>query len=350
LKDTMNTYANAKTHEKSYHLTYLMDKVTELYHELTESSNNIHLIPTVVATSHIHMLIYRERLEHGTELFGEDNSEQWKSELYTVYNNYINFFKTIYPQWKSWRYGEVDGKAWKIEVPSTVPPFFTWTAKGKVTDSVTGEKVKFEDANNANEDMYKKDVSCHENRMQNEANAEMASTLVSTWSLKNYLPGKDNEPPVVYIEDLKTFSLGPYGPGNEITIRDNEGKVVKVNIREYNSIDGIQFFYPNNKAGHFSGDEKGGQLHSFPATDQKYIIGFKMRFAKGIMCQIEVMFSDETSSGSLGNRSHWGGTDYSAIADTQYRLICGYFTEGSGPSHTTGTKLIKLKFKHYTLC
>lgn len=72
----------------------------------------------------------------------------------------------------------------------------------------------------------------------------------------------------------------------------------------------------------------------------------KMRFAQGIMCRIEVLFSDGSSSGILGNRANWSGTDVDALVNSNYKLDCGAFRLGAGPSGTTGISVIKLEFKY----
>lgn len=148
--------------------------------------------------------------------------------------------------------------------------------------------------------------------------------------------------------------MGPYSlsiNGNDrkfsyvVNVTDQPGELKQVYIREYNSIDGIQFIYTDH-SGNFVGNPKGGEPHYLDATQDKYVMGMKLRFSSGIICRVEVLFSDGSTSGMLGNRKNWSGTDVDAVVDSNYKLVCGAYKTGSGPSGTSGISVIKLGFKY----
>ncbi|MFC5699994.1 insecticidal delta-endotoxin Cry8Ea1 family protein [Cohnella faecalis] len=345
LRDTMTHYTAAKSNEKGALMANLIGKTDDLYEKLTKSSNQIHLIPFTVAASQLHLIILRERLEHGIEMYKEDNTQQWEEELKTMYNNYFEFFKKIYPQWLSWRSSKIVVNCYTDKNPTTIPPFFYWTSHGEVSDQITGEHLSFSKDWLDSAEYFRPACNAHAERMRNQAIAQMAGTLTTTFGLHRYLKGRENDPPIVD-ENLKVIYQGPYG-GSKLDVTDQPGKIIEINVREWNSIDCIQFIYSDHQ-GHSIGNPGGGAPHSFSATDSKYFNGIKMKFDKGVMCQIELVYSDGTSSGPLGNRGGWSGQDYDSTVDSAYRLSGGSFTKGNGPSGTVGPSAIRLEYRHHS--
>lgn len=343
LKDTMQRYSNAKNYERAGFMATMIGKTDDLYHKLTISSNQIHLIPFTVVASQLQLIILRERLEHGLEIFKEDNRDVWETELKTAHLNYFNFFKEVYPKWKVWRNDKIEIKCYTEKHPMVLPPYFSWSSYGDVRDKVTEEHFHFTQPLKNAPNFFSRECNAHAERMLNEAIALMVSTLSTTFMLHRYLPGREQEKANIYC-DLDTLNQGPFG-GTQVNTFDTVGKVTGLFIREYNSIDGIQFRYVDHE-GNFIGNPNGGEAHLLEATDTRYFNGMHMCFSNGIMCQIQLLYNDDTSSDVLGNRSGWKGECYSSKVDSEYRLYGGSFTKGTGPSGTSGIAVIKLQYRH----
>ncbi len=350
LNTSLQQYCSALDTEKGSLMSAMLVSINSLYSELTESDNALHLVPITVSLAHLHLTLLRERYSHGEEMYGEDNTAVWESELNDQYDNYKAFFSSIYPAWQTWRYSQITTN-WDTSLVVSIIPHDK--AYGKVSDSVTGESFEYEDDMNSNDDYYKPVMQASQTRMQNDANALMINALASTAILNQYLPGQEEAAPVVD-DNVATFWMGPYScatlgsqdDGDYATnVDDTSGTITQFYIREWNSIDGVQFKYDGHD-GNFIGDSSGGEAHTIDVPAGAYATGLNMRFAKGLMCSIETAFSDGSTSGELGNRTNWGGNDVAALPNNSYQLICGKFKKGSGPSSTQGTSVIELQFRH----
>ncbi|GIO10198.1 hypothetical protein J31TS6_62260 [Brevibacillus reuszeri] len=354
LNDTMNQYVDAGNHEKGGFMTSMLTQLNIMHHKLTESTNSIHLIPLTITIANIHLTLLRERLSHGKEIYTEDNTTVWEKDLTKRYQDYHKFFLEIYPKWKTWRESKIEIKWYTDKNPTTVPPFFYWAAHGYAKDTFAEEKpIHYRDDFNSIETTFQGVCQAIKESWMNDAIAKIAASIATTFTLHRYLPEREDEPAIVD-PNLETIWMGPYSLsilGNDskvsyaVNVTDQPGELKQVYIREYNSIDGMQLIYTDH-SGNFIGNPKGGESHYLPATQDKYVTGMKMRFSSGIICRLEVLFSDGSSSGMLGNRKNWSGTDVDAVVESNYKLVCGAYKTGSGPSGTTGISVIKLGFKY----
>lgn len=358
LKDTLNNYVEAKNHEKGALMSAMISQLNVLYSKFTQSSNAIHLIPLTVAASHLHLIILLERLSHGKDIYDEDNTLQWHKDLTDKYNDYIKFFRHIYPLWKEWRDNRVEVK-WYLTKGFTVVFAFSYNTHGEVVDHVTSESINYQDSWNSNEDYFKNVCLAIQTRMRNQAVMGMVSTLASSFLLNAYLPGHENEPPDVD-PNLSTFWIGPYSVATlglnqagsySTNIQDEPGLIKQIYVREGDVIDGLQFIY-TDREGHFIGNPKGGSLHTINVDNSKYIIGLRMQFAQESMCSIDIVFSDKSNSGYLGKRRDWSGwnrgVDVDATVDPSYELVCAKFRQDKGPFGVSPS-VVELQFKHSSL-
>lgn len=292
-------------------------------------------------------------------MYGEDNTPVWQKELTEKYKEYRQYFRDIYPKWKEWRDSQMEARWYTTKRAFTAPPFFVWVAHGDVVDQVTGASIKYEADMNSIEDYFKNLCLAIQERMLNKALAEMAGTLASTFLLHAYLPGRENDPPDVD-PNLATFSMGPYSQTTlglwkeddgfmcSTDVSDQPGFIKQIYVREWNAIDGLQFIYADHE-GNFIGNPDGGAPQRIDVGDARHFSGLRVRFAKGIMCRIEIVFSDGSSTGNLGNRGEWSGLDIDATVDSSYELVGGSFKQGYGPSNSKGIAVIKLQFQHASL-
>ena len=353
LKDTMEQYVDAKIHEKGSFMSAMLTQANTIYEELTTTSNALHVAPLLVAHSHLHLSLLRERLEHGKKMYEEDNTPLWRKELQGYYDKYKKYFDDFLVKWKTWRFGTIQAKWWRTTAPQLLPPFFYYIVHGRAIDTFSGEKIEYSQERNPHSDHFKDVMQSAQKRMQNQQYAGVAGALASTSLLHIYLQGKEKDPPKIN-PALVEFDMGPYCPANlglskvdqsYTNISDTPGRIKKINIREWNSIDGIQFIYTDHD-GHFIGDPKGGTPHSIGVDVTKaHFTGLWMQFANGIMIALDIHKSDGSHSGKLGNRSGWSGPSRSAVVDSFYELVQGKFAKGYGPSSTEGTAVITLHFK-----
>ena len=352
LKDTMAEYGNAGPHEKGSLLSSMLGEVNVLHRELTESPNAVNLVPLAVVCAHIHLSLLLERLLFGSQLYAEDNSAVWKQDLTNAYNDYHGYFRQIYPRWKEWRASQI-----KVSLSSKYVPWIFTEVTGQVSDLVSGETVRYDSQQGlyTSETYYQDVCNAAKQRMMSQAVAGMAGTLAPTFLLHVHVPERKHEPADVD-PAVGRFWMGPYSVATlggaawplATDVQDAEGRVQEIRVREFNSIDALQLVYDTH-AGHLVGDPNGGQAHVVKAGSDKHFTGLKMRFANGIMCGVEIAFSDDSSSGQLGNRANWDGPDAAATVDSSYELACARFSEGRGPSGTRGVGVIELEFRHTSL-
>ncbi len=352
LKDSLKQYRDAKLHEKGAILSSILAQLNTLHEKLTGSVNKHQLIPLTVVTSIIHMSVLRERLEHGKQIYEEDNTPIWRAELLEMYDVYIAFFREIYPQWKSWRDKKITTKTWTTGSVGALK-----TAHGLVTDGLIDNKMEYYHDGTSDEDYFGPLVAARKQLLLSQANAEMAATLAVTFLLNVFKPGGDKEPPDVD-PALESFHIGPYsvttlGVQRDAcrlfapTIKDKDARIEKLLVREYNSIDGIRIYYQGGRKGTFIGhNQKGGEAHTLVPESGSRIIGWNMMFTNGILCEIEVVYSNKTSSGWLGNRRKWKGHKGYAVGHAGYEMVGGSFDIAYGPDDTSGPALVELHFTY----
>jgi len=189
----------------------------------------------------------------------------------------------------------------------------------------------------------------------NKSIADMADVLSGTESYSTFF--KDIHVSLSPIlTELDTIVLGPYlwtrfqGTGNmRNTIiggwsNDKPGGLVdRINIYAYNSIDGIQFIYPDmNGTKVTSGGGASFELN----LKGKQCIGAKLNYSSGLVYKLQFFFADGSTSPEYGNKGGW--TSIAAVDATvgkAYQLALANFAKGSGPSGTTGINGITFTFK-----
>jgi len=310
LRDTMKSYVAAKDHEKGAIMAAMLTSANILYSELTESSNAIHLIPVAVAAANIHLTLLRERLNHGREIYQEENGIVWRNELGDRYLKCSQYFRDIYPKWAEWNAARYPG-----------------------------------DANTDGNDAWQR----------NEAIGGMTATLEPTFLLIRFLPEHPHDGPRVDPQ-LAEVWLGPYSVAcwelgasdHAIETVDNPGIINQVYVREFNSVDGLQFIYTTHE-GNFTGNPRGGAEHRIAVGPSQHITNVATMWSQGLMTAINIGLSDGSGSGWLGNRGGWPGATVAAAVSPDYVLVGSASGRGWGPSGTSGTGIIKLQFMHRSM-
>ncbi|KAH6556874.1 hypothetical protein KP509_1Z149400 [Ceratopteris richardii] len=157
----------------------------------------------------------------------------------------------------------------------------------------------------------------HKTRMCKDAYSAMASSMSTTYSFLKILHSITNNFPNYDKADLGRMLKGPYsedlraGGGHygfysqvpnfrSHTDHDdyssNSGSVTKVVVREWNSIDAMQFIY-DNWQGPLAGNANGGQRHDIDVRG-RLLNGLDMGFSSGVLASVQILCSDGISSSS----------------------------------------------------
>ncbi|MCX7922523.1 MAG: hypothetical protein N3B21_11025 [Clostridia bacterium] len=346
LRDDLKLYDNMESmSEKAAWLPVLISKANGLGTKFLGSSNAIHLIQFSIITAEIHLTLLRERVILSKEMYGYTDTTQLENDLKAAYNKYAASFPQIFEQWKTWR-------STQIEVNYYSEGFITYYAYGNVTDHVTNEYIHHVKDNCPSNDYYKGVCVATKERMLNDAIAKMlAEVYAPAFYFNNYIIGEEDSSPIVY-SGMNTLTMGPYSSATisntdsdwQTNVDDVSGQIKQMYIREWNSIDGIQFIYTDHN-GNFTGNPSGGVPNYINIGKDKYATGLRMHFAYGTMCDVEGVFSDGSTTGKLGNRSNRAGTYVKAEVGAGYELVGGSFRKGYGPSSTQEISVIKLNFK-----
>ncbi|PTQ78880.1 delta endotoxin-like protein [Nitrosomonas oligotropha] len=336
LHSELETFRDTEGDEKMVASVNAYSKADEIRIKITRSSNNIHLIRYMVALSQLHLGILRERLNHGTEIYHQKKNPTWESDLKTAYDKYYQFFNDIFTDWLWWRVSLI-----KVNSHITNDQFYNYNYC-KVIDDLTGVNRSFDDLVSKKE--VNNQISQHlgnsfAERIRNEAILEMAGVLLSTFTLNRFLPGRENEAPIVN-DHLKVLYWGPYGSFIDPKLVDKPGKITEIRIRAGSWIDGFQFIYADHE-GHFIGKPTGGTPYPpIASSDTSPVRGIKMRFSPSpdllsefhLITQLEFICSDSDGKnkktiGPFGNQMGWGGTDYdtTSMIDPEYCLRGGSF-------------------------
>jgi hypothetical protein len=216
---------------------------------------------------------------------------------------------------------------------------------GTVTDKVTDESFST-DRNVLLE--YAKE------RMFNDANAVVVVSLSPICFLEDLFMGKKLSTPNPPFPEANSVWVGPYGPydrglfDNSFT-NDAPGIITGIDIREYNSIDALKFYYETYE-GKLVGNPNGGELHQIRNLnkDKKAIISVDFDFNNTSTVAIGFNFSDGSSTGMLGNRRGWSVFRRSCGLDgknTGFIMTNVQMALGHGPSFTSGPIYFKLFFQ-----
>jgi len=303
----MESYVKAQNvKEKMIKLEILVSSNLALQEHLLNSSNRLHFIPLVVASSTMHLTVLLERYTHGAEFFGEQD-DHWEYELIDNFERYVSYFNTVFPDWCRWRKDQIH-----VEMGSVSCGLLLWCAYGEVTDSLTGEKVgRFEHQVNQMPEYWYWATTHNKERMFNSAKADMlVNCISSSFYLVNFLPGEHDAEPRAHGPDVGEYELGPFCHKEEYNNSysltwDAPGLVDEVFVRAGVWIDWLQLFYEGGRKGKGVGKQDGGNPNSFYLDSEKWVNGVDIYLSKerNVMNGICLYFSDDTDSGLLGNSS-----------------------------------------------
>ncbi|XP_031564352.1 uncharacterized protein LOC116299775 [Actinia tenebrosa] len=364
LKQSLSMYSDATNKERASLLSAIIVQCNELYSELTESDNTIHLIPLTVAHAYLHLTVLRERYEHGLKLYSDaTDQDQWEKDLTTKVSDYHSHFLSVYSQWQEWREDEISVSVKTKKKPMGIPPFFYWTAYGKTKDSFDGESVKYSESWNKNKKTFKDVQKRAKLRMYNEANASMMmDAFIRTFSLGNFLPGHENDAAKADTT-VSEVSYGPYSVAltkgdhekkNMATIigqelKDNNGVITEIHIWAGNFVERIQFHYEGKGAGHAFGAPKVSSKSEHVITlSDTHVTGMKMGFSNGVMARVQFKFSDGSSSDAYGNRGWRMKYKQEVDVDSDFRLVGATGRKGNGPG-AVGLAEMMFNFQHISV-
>lgn len=114
-------------------------------------------------------------------------------------------------------------------------------------------------------------------------------------------------------------------------------------IREWNTIDAMQFIYANGP-GRLAGNANGGKEHKLDVIN-KYVNGLRMGFSNGLLCFVQVLYRDGTKSDTLGNRGGWRTSDGVANGPPGYKLRSWSYGVNNGPSNSSGPGTLQLQYE-----
>ncbi|KAJ1162321.1 hypothetical protein NDU88_002789 [Pleurodeles waltl] len=303
----------------------------------------------------MHLANLKERLMHGKGIYDEDNTPAWRKELKEEIETYKKDFQEVYAKWQKWRSDRIVVTLGEYKTVTTIPPFYWYVYTGAVNDKVSGEDRYFKAypyLTVSNPTYYKAICNTVKTMMWNRANGAILQTLLPTFFLDDFMPGSEDNPskpdPSMMTAFFGPFSfdsiVGNCGENCHVSYpnEDNptEDPVPQVNVREWNLIDGLQFFY-NGSWGRFVGNPSGGLLHEIE-TKKVLVHNIKFNFNNRGMVDIEIICSDGTSSGKLGNRGRCtvfpaeaGGIDTVSLYNVKMN---GY----------QGISQIEMSYRHFT--
>ncbi|XP_066446205.1 uncharacterized protein [Eleutherodactylus coqui] len=357
LQKTMQMYAEAQIKEKGALMSSMIHACNELFYKLTQSTNSAQFIPLVVTHSTQHLLILKERLLHGKEMYDEDNTAVWRTDLENQISSYKDCMKDMYSKWVVWRNSKIILDVGARTRPIPTPPFFTYEPYGNVNDELTKDSGSYfynPAVGPNNKDFFRSLCEAVKKSMFGARNGELLQILVPTFYLDNFIPGNEDNPSVIP-SSMSIASFGPISPhighGTEKSVLHNPrddntrgGDVTKINVREWNIIDGFQVIYSTH-SGSFAGNSGGGQLHEI-AIDVKNKRARSLKFCENNCNQVDVTigFSNGDSTGRLGNRGGWRVKCLNTGGIDTYGL---YNVRTTGRGCATGLFQIGLDYKAY---
>ena len=343
VKKGLDQYMNSPSNkERGDILIATMILLNSLYERVNQSKNRHMLIGLMVPIGALHLTVLSERYNHYEVLFGNDDRSQALTELESTYNQYKKFFDDVYVEWKKWR-GE------ELEVFYKTPHFlWSKTYSYGVIDGLNLYNFGYEIDDKSRASEFKKWAL-------NRSIADMADVLSATQNYSIFFKNIDVTLKPILTE-LDTLVLGPYlwtrfqGTGNmgntmigSWTCDTPSEEVNKINIYAYQSIDGIQFIYPNqNGTKVTSGGGESFELN----LEGKQCVGAKLNYSSGLVYKIQFFFADGSPSRVYGNKGGWSSVaSADATVKKSYKLASGNFAKGSGPGGSTGINGVVFKYR-----
>lgn len=342
VRTSIDQYVSSPSNtEQGNILIATMVLMNSLFERVNQSNNRHMLIGLMVPIGALHLTVLSERYNHYKVLFGQDNRTQALKELKSTYTQYKVFFDSVYVEWKNWRSTnlEVFYKSEHI--------LWTQTYSYGVKDGL--DLYNFGYSIN---DKYR--ASDFKEWALNRSIADMADVLSGTQSYSVFF--KDiNVTLNPILSELDTIVLGPYlwtrfqgtGDMDSSLIRwSNDtpsGEVNKIYINSWNSIDGLQFIYPDMAGTQLS---SGGGAKEELDLNGKQCIGANFNYNSGVVYAIRFAFADGSTSPVYGNKRNWTSiVAVDAVVGRSYKLASGNFALGRGPSSTTSIVGVMFTFK-----
>nr|UDN67326.1 insecticidal protein IPD113 [Amauropelta noveboracensis] len=331
---------------------------------LRNSTNNIHLLLHIVTVAVLHVAALHERLTFGKELYGQDNTANWKQDLVDVFEMYTsNALPNIFNKWKEWRATEIEITAWRVRAQHGNLIYRPSSSHATVEDKISGEKIRFQVTSEYSTTIFSEVCQDHKTRMMNEAIADMASCLSPTFAFHKLLPddiqtqfspydevafGRVFRGP--YSQDLLQSAFTRFKAFRSRATRFDQttrDRILQVIIRAGNLVDAIQFWYDNwnpnaMTAGIMAGHPTGGTRHQVDVRDRP-IQELRMGFASDVLTWLQLHFEDGTSTQQFGS-SGWASNIVTCTAPYGYRLSSWAFREDPGPFSTPAISVLRFQF------
>ncbi|XP_075062462.1 pesticidal crystal-like protein Cry17Aa [Mixophyes fleayi] len=354
LHKTMEMYVEAQIREKGSLLSSMIHASNELFFKLTESKNSVQLIPLVVTHSIQHLLILKERLLHGKEMYDEDNTRVWRKDLEEQISTYKDYMKTIYSKWVDWRKDKITINLGYERYILLGPPYVIFAPYGTVYDEMTKETVKYEyehDLGPPDRYFFSNIGDAVIKNMFGLRNGELLQIFVPSFYLDNFIPGKEDDASVIP-PSMSIATFGPISPSVQI-IRDQwyhlytpgndnikNGEVTSINVREWDFLNGFQVIYSTH-SGSFVGNREGGLLHEIQLNNRR-VKSLQFCDNDNVMVEVTIGFSNGESTGRLGNRGGWSVSCVDTGSIDTYGLYNVRMAGG-----VSGLYQIELDFKAY---
>ncbi len=366
LRSSMESYLNAKPSEQGVWLGAMLTNANTIFKKLTNSSNRIHLLPLIVIHAHLHLILLRERLLFGQEIFKEDNHSEWEKDLMTTYNNYNKYFQssTLFYDWRKWREEQVSYRSWVERDWYTA--FVTASTLGELTDQLDSKThVKFQIDYVDVKTYYNRGLQAIRDNIVNQSYADMLKVVEPIFYLGNLIPGKEMEPPTVdfhfgklwigpqsmFINDRSKkgyhTSSGRLGLVETENNEDLPRRIKQVYVYVKDTIFGLKFVFDNNglkREGSLLGTKKDCRPHLLTVPEDAYIIGVTTDFADGKLTSIQFHYSNNENSDIIGNTSKTQYKNLSTTHNSNYMLVNTQV--GSSWRYADGIEAIQFQFAH----
>lgn len=366
LKSSMESYLNAKPSEQAVWLGAMLTTSNIIFEKLTKSSNKIHLIPLIVVHAHLHLILLRERVLFGQEIFKEDNHEEWEKELISTYTKYNRFFQasTLFYDWKKWREEQIPYKTWVERDWYTA--FVTASTLGELNDQLNNAiHVKFKVDYVDVDTYYNQGLQAIRTNLVNQSSAEMVKIVEPIFYLNKIIPGREMEPPVVnlhfgelwigpqsmFIYDRSKegyqVSSGRLGLVKTETNEDLPGRIKQVYVYVNDTVFGLKFIFDDNgikREGSLLGTKENCRPHLINIPENSYITGVTTDISEGVLSSIQFHYSNNESSDILGNSSKTKYKNIATINNDNYMLVNTQV--GSLWKYKSGIEAIQFLFAH----
>ncbi|KGR83740.1 insecticidal delta-endotoxin Cry8Ea1 family protein [Lysinibacillus odysseyi] len=366
LKSSMESYLNAKPSEQGVWLGAMLTNANTIFKKLTSSSNRIHLLPLIVIHAHLHLILLRERLLFGQEIFKEDNRGEWEKDLISTYNNYNKYFQssTLFYDWRKWREDQISYKSWVERDWYTA--FVTASTFGELSDQLnSAAHVKFQADYVDGDTYYNKGLRAIRDNIVNQAYADLLKVVEPIFYLGKLIPGREMEPPhvdfhfgklwlgpqsmFIYDKQKKGYhtSSGRLGLVETENNGDLPGHIKQVYVYVKETVCGLKFIFDDNgvkREGSLLGTKNDCRPHLINIPEDSYIIGVTTDICDGVLTSIQFHYLNGESSDIIGNTSKTQYKNIATIHNDNYMLVNAQV--GSYWKYTSGIEAIQFQFAH----